>query len=76
MVLGSGWDHMDEVTPAHAARLSERGESVFLTQSDGAMVAEITGFVGGHERWSVIGFRHDEVPDVEDPEPYRVLEPG
>lgn len=53
VVIGDGWDFMNLVEREQAARLSDRGEVLFLYTDDTPMRAEITSFVGGTEAWSI-----------------------
>jgi hypothetical protein len=54
VVIGDGRDHMDLVTRDHAAKLSERGDALFVFTTDTAMCAEITAFAEGAMAWSIL----------------------
>ncbi|HLL21287.1 MAG TPA: hypothetical protein VK427_04105 [Kofleriaceae bacterium] len=53
VIIGDGWDYMDLVTRRAAARLSTRGEVLYLYTDDTPMSAELTSFVDGQVSWSL-----------------------
>jgi hypothetical protein len=53
VVIGDGFDHLDKVKRAEAAKLSDGGEVLYLSTDDAAMTFELVMFSGGEELWSV-----------------------
>lgn len=53
VVIGDGFDHLDKVKRAEAARLSTGGDVVYLYTDDSAMAFELAMFREGSELWSV-----------------------
>jgi hypothetical protein len=53
VIFGDGWDFMDLVTRRAAAKLSNRGEILYLYTDDTPMKAELTAFFDGRVRWSI-----------------------
>ena len=53
VVIGDGFDHMDKVKRAQAAKLSDGGDVIYLYTEDAAMRFEIAMFSAGKERWSI-----------------------
>jgi hypothetical protein len=53
VVIGDGWDYMNEVKRAHAATLSDEGDVVYLYTDDSAMAFELAMFSGGKALWSI-----------------------
>lgn len=54
VVIGDGFDHMNHVKRAQAAKLSaEGGDVVYLYTDDSAMAFELAVFGGGKERWAI-----------------------
>ncbi len=53
VVIGDGFDHMDKVKRAAAAKLSDGGEVLYLFTDDAAMAFELAMFDGGAEKWSI-----------------------
>ncbi len=53
VVIGDGFDHMDKVKRAAAAKLSVGGEVLYLYTEDSTMAFELAMFAEGKERWSV-----------------------
>lgn len=53
VVIGDGFDHMDKVKRAEAAKLSEGGDVLFLYTDDAAMTFELVMFNGRKELWSI-----------------------
>jgi hypothetical protein len=53
VVIGDGFDHLDKVKRAAAARLSEGGDVLYLYLDDAAMAFELAMFGGGTELWSI-----------------------
>ena len=54
VIFGDGWDYMDVLTRRDAARLSNKGEVLFLYTDDTPMSAELTSFVDGQVKWSIV----------------------
>ena len=74
VVIGDGFDHMDKVKRAAAAKLSGGGEVVYLFTDDSAMAFELAMFGGGNELWSVAYDGRDGVtaPTFEGAVPWNV----
>lgn len=53
IVIGDGWDHMDQVKRAQARKLSDEGDVVYFYTDDSAMAFELAMFVGGAEHWAI-----------------------
>lgn len=53
VVIGDGFEHMDKVKRAAAARLSDGGDVLYLFTDDAAMAFELAMFGGGSELWSI-----------------------
>src|SRR3954470_407494 len=53
VVIGDGFDHMNDVKRAQAANLSDDGDVVYMYTDDGAMAFELAMFSGGKELWSI-----------------------
>lgn len=53
VVIGDGFDHLDKVKRAAAAKLSDGGDVVFLSTDDSAMAFELALFSGGVETWAI-----------------------
>ncbi|MDQ3297231.1 MAG: hypothetical protein M3619_11645 [Myxococcota bacterium] len=53
VVIGDGFDHMDKVKRAAAAKLSDAGEVLYLFTDDAAMAFELAMFGGASELWSI-----------------------
>lgn len=53
VVIGDGFDYMNEVKRAQAANLSDDGDVLYLYTDDSAMAFELTMFTGGKELWSI-----------------------
>lgn len=53
VVIGDGFDHLDKVKRAEAARLSDGGDVLYFATDDTAMTFELVLFRGGAERWSI-----------------------
>ena len=53
VVIGDGFDHMNEVKRAQAAKLSDEGDVLYLYTDDAAMAFEVALFSEGKERWAV-----------------------
>jgi hypothetical protein len=71
VVFGDGWDYMDLVSRRDAARLSAKGEALYLYTDDTPMCAELTAFVDGQVKWSIIydGGTGPSRPTIEGPIP-------
>jgi hypothetical protein len=54
VIFGDGWDCMDLITRRDASRLSNKGEVLYLYTDDTPMAAEITSFVDGRVKWSIV----------------------
>jgi hypothetical protein len=53
VVIGDGFDHMDKVKRAEAAKLSEGGDVLYMYTDDAAMAFELTMFSGRNPAWSI-----------------------
>jgi len=53
VVIGDGFEHMDKVKRAEAAKLSEGGDVLFMYTDDAAMAFELAMFSDRTERWSI-----------------------
>jgi hypothetical protein len=53
IVIGDGFDHMNEVKRAQAAKLSDEGDVLYMYTDDSAMAFELAMFSGGKESWSI-----------------------
>jgi hypothetical protein len=53
VVIGDGFDHMDKVKRAEAAKLSDGGDVICLVTDDSTMTFELAMFGGGAELWSI-----------------------
>lgn len=53
VVVGDGWDFKDALEPALAARLSDRGEVIFVCTDDSPMCADVASFTLGTAAWSL-----------------------
>lgn len=53
VVIGDGFDHMDKVKRAAAAKLSDGGDVLYLFTDDATMTFELVMFGGGNELWSI-----------------------
>lgn len=53
VVIGDGFDHMDKVKRAEAARLSAGGDVLYLYTDDAAMAFELAMFREGSEAWTI-----------------------
>lgn len=77
IVIGDGFDYMNDVKRTRARKLSEGGEVVYLYTDDSAMAFELALFRGGQEVWAVAYDAGDGVttPTIEGPFPHegRVL---
>lgn len=62
VVFGDGWDYMDLVTRQAAAKLSSRGEVLYVYTDGTPMKSEVTAFVDGQIRWS---FVYDDTASTE-----------
>jgi hypothetical protein len=63
VVIGDGFDHMNDVKRAQAARLSDDGDVVYMYTDDSAMAFELAMFNGGKELWSIAYDGSDGVTD-------------
>lgn len=74
VVIGDGFDHMDKVKRAAAAKLSVGGDVLYFFTEDSAMMFELAMFRGGTELWSVAYDGSDGVtsPTFEGAIPWRV----
>lgn len=71
VVIGDGFDHMNDVKRAQARKLSDAGDVVYLYTDDAAMAFELALFSGGNEVWAVAYDGSDGVtaPTIEGPLP-------
>ncbi len=74
VVIGDGFDHMDKVKRAAAAKLSDGGDVLYLFTDDAAMAFELAMFGDGAERWSITYEGRDGVtaPSFQGAIPWRV----
>lgn len=74
VVIGDGFDHLNKVKRAAAAKLSDGGDVLYLFTEDAAMAFELAMFSEGNERWSVRYDGRDGVtaPTFEGAVPWRV----
>lgn len=74
VVIGDGFDHMDKVKRAAAAKLSDDGDVLYLFTDDAAMAFELAMFAGGSVLWSIAYDGRDGVttPAFEGAIPWRV----
>lgn len=64
IVIGDGWDYMNVVKRAQAAKLSDDGEVLYFYTDDTPMAFELTLFRGGSAAWS---FTYDGSDGVSTP---------
>lgn len=53
VVIGDGFDHLERVRRAEAARLSEGGDVIYLSTDDAAMTFELVMFHERAQLWSI-----------------------
>lgn len=53
VVIGDGFDYMNEVKRAQAAALSDEGDVLYMYTDDSAMAFELAMFSGGKELWAI-----------------------
>lgn len=53
VVIGDGFDHLDKVKRAEAAKLSAGGDVLYLYTDDSAMAFELAMFRAGEELWAI-----------------------
>ena len=63
VVIGDGFDYMNEVKRAQAAALSDDGDVLYLYTDDSAMAFELAMFSGGKELWTIAYDGSDGVTD-------------
>lgn len=74
VVIGDGFDYMDKVKRAAAAKLSDGGDVLFFFTEDSSMAFELAMFGGGKALWSIAYDGRDGVttPTFEGAVPWNV----
>jgi hypothetical protein len=74
IVIGDGFDYMNDVKRQHAKKLSDEGDVLYLYTDDSAMAFEIAKFREGKELWAIAYDGSDGVtaPAIEGEMPFDI----